>query len=74
MSGPQQECFEVLVNGEQSHATTGQTLLDFIKSLGLDETRVAIEMDGVIIKRNGWANALLRPGSRLEIVQFVGGG
>jgi thiamine biosynthesis protein ThiS len=35
---------------------------------------VAVELDRRILPRSEWGAAVLRPGARLEIVQFVGGG
>jgi len=65
---------EVVVNGERRQAGEGQTLLEFLQSLGLEPSRVAVELDGQIVKRPDWGGTVLRAGSRLEIVQFVGGG
>ncbi len=65
---------EVVVNGEKRQAGEGQTLLEFLQSLGLEPSRVAVELDGRIVKRPEWAGMTLHSGSRLEIVQFVGGG
>lgn len=65
---------QITVNGESRSAPEGQTLLGLLESLGLDPGRVAMEMDLNIVKRERWAETALRPGSRVEIVQFVGGG
>jgi len=65
---------EVVVNGEKRQAGEGQTLLEFLRSLDLEPSRVAVELDGRIVKRPEWTGTTLHPGSRLEIVQFVGGG
>ena len=70
--GPQN--VEIFVNGERQAAPEGQSLLSFLESLGLDPSRVAVEMDGSIAKKAAWPETRLRPGTRLEIVQFVGGG
>ena len=65
---------EVVVNGEKRQAGEAQSLLEFLQSLGLEPSRVAVELDGRIVKRPDWAGTVLHEGSRLEIVQFVGGG
>ena len=65
---------EITVNGERRTAPEGQDLLAFLQSLELDPSRVAVEMDGRIVKKAEWGETPLHAGARLEIVQFVGGG
>lgn len=65
---------EIMVNGEKRPAPEGQSVMDLLESLGLDPARVAVELDLKIVKRERWVETLLRPGARIEIVQFVGGG
>jgi sulfur carrier protein len=65
---------EILVNGQPRQAPQGQTVLGLLQSLELDAGRVAIELDGQILKPARWKETALHPGARLEIVQFVGGG
>jgi thiamine biosynthesis protein ThiS len=65
---------QITVNGESLSTPEGQTLTGLLESLGLDPGRVAVELDLGIVKREHWAETALRPGSRVEIVQFVGGG
>lgn len=45
-----------------------------IGELGLKGDRVAVEHNGEIVARAGWAEAVLGEGDRLEVVHFVGGG
>lgn len=65
---------EIVVNGEPRTAEEGQTILGLLKDLGLDPARVAVEHDRRIVKQAAWPETVLRPGSQVEIVQFVGGG
>ena len=65
---------EIVVNGESRVAQEGQTILGLLQELGLEPTRVAVEFDRQIVKQALWQGTVLRPGSQLEIVQFVGGG
>jgi thiamine biosynthesis protein ThiS len=65
---------EIVINGEPAHAPAGCTLLDLLRSLSIDPARVAVELNGAIVRRNTWAEINLDPGAKLEIVQFVGGG
>jgi sulfur carrier protein len=65
---------EIVVNGEPRTAHEGQTILGLLRELGLEPTRVAVEYDRRIVKQAAWQETVLRPGSQVEIVQFVGGG
>ena len=65
---------EVFLNGQPRQVPEGQTVLALLQSLNLDPERLAVELDGAILKKGDWPACRLRPGVRLEIVQFVGGG
>lgn len=65
---------EIILNGQPFTAVAGQSLLDLVQSLELEPERVAVEMDGQIVKRDLWAATPLRAGARIELVHFVGGG
>jgi thiamine biosynthesis protein ThiS len=64
----------IVVNGVPRQCAAGQTLLALVLELQLEPSRVAIELDGRIVKRPQWECLELPPGARIEIVQFVGGG
>lgn len=65
---------DIVVNGETRSVPEGSSVTDLLRALEIDPERVAIEMDREILKRERWPETELRPGTRLEIVQFVGGG
>ena len=65
---------EIVVNGQSRAVPGGQTILELLQALGIKPDRVAVEMDRRIVKQGEWAAAVLQPGAKLEIVQFVGGG
>jgi sulfur carrier protein len=64
----------VLLNGECREIPQDQTIGGLLEALGLDLGRVAVELDGAIVRRAEWAVRVLAPGARLEVVHFVGGG
>lgn len=45
-----------------------------IAALELKSDRVAVELNGDIVRRSAWSETAVRSGDRLEIVHFVGGG
>ena len=65
---------EVIVNGEPRQVEDGTTVLTLLNQLALDPARVAVELDRLIVRAPEWPEKRLRDGSRVEIVQFVGGG
>jgi len=65
---------EVVLNGQPRTIAEGQTLLNLVCSLDLEPARVAVELDGRIVKRDHWDETPLLAGARLELVHFVGGG
>jgi thiamine biosynthesis protein ThiS len=64
----------ITVNGEPRAVPAGGTILDLLSELGLDPERVAVELNRRIVRKAEWPKSVLTDGSRLEIVQFVGGG
>jgi len=65
---------EIVINGQAREAPDGQSVLALLEELGLDPGRLALELDGRILKQKLWGETALHPGARLEIVHFVGGG
>jgi len=45
-----------------------------IERLNLRRGRIAIELNQSVIPKAEWAGISLRPGDKVEIVNFVGGG
>ncbi len=63
-----------IVNGEARSLDPGATLASLVHQLGLDPTRLAIELNRRIVKATAWSQTTIDNGARIEIVQFVGGG
>ena len=65
---------QIVVNGELRAAPPGQSLTRLLAWLGIDPSRVAVELNKSIIRREDWEDTEVGEGAALEIVQFVGGG
>jgi thiamine biosynthesis protein ThiS len=65
---------EIVVNGTTQSIPEGCTLTGLLGILGLDASRVAVELDREIVKAPNWAQTVLQPNAKVEIVMFVGGG
>ncbi|MBP1751286.1 MAG: thiS [Geobacteraceae bacterium] len=64
---------EIIVNGEKK-SVDPMSLLHFLESLGIDQRRVAVELNAEILPKTEYEKTALKDGDRLEIVHFVGGG
>jgi sulfur carrier protein len=62
------------VNGRPRELAEPATLLALVRDMGLEGKRIAVEVNGEVVPRSRWADALLRDGDRVEIVGAVGGG
>ena len=65
---------EIQLNGEKKKVPEGISIAALIVNLDLDVTRVAVEHNLQILKREKWQVTKLADRDRIEIVQFVGGG
>jgi len=45
-----------------------------VAALELKSDRVAVELNGEIVRRSAWADTAVHNSDKLEIVHFVGGG
>lgn len=65
---------DIVLNGERRTAPDQATVLELLQAFGIDPGRVAVELNGAIVKKTLWAETRVEPGSTLEVVMFVGGG
>ena len=64
----------VTINGEPQGLRDGLTIAELVSDLGLNERRIAIEVNRAIIARERYVAHALADGDQVEIVHFVGGG
>lgn len=62
-----------IINGKEVLAE-GQSLLEYLHDQGFDVDRLAVEVNGTIIKRGTYGDYIINEYDRVEIVCFVGGG
>lgn len=65
---------EITLNGEKHTAPDGCSVLGLLESLEITPDRVAVELNGAIVRKPAWAETVVTPGSMVEVVMFVGGG
>lgn len=64
----------IRLNGEPRDFPSPLTVRGLLEELGLDQDRVAVELNRRILKREEHAKVELGDGDEMEIVTFVGGG
>ncbi|MEW5832205.1 MAG: sulfur carrier protein ThiS [Campylobacterota bacterium] len=64
----------IKVNGETREVSENTTLLELIRSLGIEAKVMAAAVNMQIVKQDGWNSAVLHEGDAVELLDFVGGG
>ena len=62
------------LNGEMREVPESTDLSRMISLFSLPERRVAIELNGEVIRRAQWPFTLVSQDDKVEVVHFVGGG
>lgn len=62
------------VNGQPHSLEHPVSILEFLQSLGVNLSIVAVGYNGEVLDRQAWATTILKDGDTLEIVRPVGGG
>ena len=63
----------VKINGQPAEAA-GKTVAQIVEEQGLNVQRVAVELNGDIVKRSDFDKVVVKEDDSMEIVSFVGGG
>jgi sulfur carrier protein len=64
----------IWINGVERQIPAEQSVADVLALLDLPIERLAVELDRSIVRKRDWQTTRVSSGSRLEIVEFVGGG
>ena len=65
---------DILLNGEPRTLVAPASVQQLLQAEGLQERRVAVEVNGEIVPRSRHAEWALVAGDRVEIVHALGGG
>lgn len=65
---------DIMVNGQLHQVQENDTILQLIHRLGLENKRLAVEMNLTIVPRSQFGTRILTQGDKIEIVQAIGGG
>ena len=64
----------LFINGEERAVPRPASVRGALEALGLLSRPVAVELNGNLVRRADQETTALKPGDRVEIVSFVGGG
>ncbi|NWG11907.1 MAG: sulfur carrier protein ThiS [Acidobacteria bacterium] len=64
----------LVINGENRTLPAVSNVLEMLSQLGIAPDRIAVELNGRIVRRRDWAVTAVSDRDKVEIVQFVGGG
>ena len=64
----------ITLNGEPRALAGPLTVAGLVRSLALDQRKIAVERNQEIVPRGRYDATALDQGDRLEIVHFIGGG
>jgi thiamine biosynthesis protein ThiS len=64
----------IKLNGEFREIPEGLDLPALLEMLSLPSQRIAVELNGTVVRRIDWPETKVHDGDRVEVVHFVGGG
>ena len=65
---------KIQLNGNLYEINSETNLNQLLNKLKIEKTKVAIEVNGVIVEKNKYPKVILNKGDKVEIVHFIGGG
>jgi len=65
---------QILVNGDEIELQEGDTILDLLEHLSLQDAKLAIELNQSIVPRSLHKEQVLKHHDQVEIVHAIGGG
>ena len=65
---------KIICNGKEREVSKGLAIEKLILDLELDPDTVVVECNGKIVLRGDYGGHILKEGSSLELIRFVGGG
>ena len=65
---------KISLNGKEVMIAEGMSVLDFLKSIGLDVEKVLIQLNRTLLSKGGYASTVLKDADRLHTIRIMGGG
>ncbi|MBX3282536.1 MAG: sulfur carrier protein ThiS [Acidobacteria bacterium] len=65
---------EITLNGTPRSVESSTSISTLVEELAMPERRLAVELNGIVVRKADWPETILKADDRIEIVHFVGGG
>ena len=65
---------KIQLNGKRIGISSKATIYDLLKKFKLNNKKIAIEHNGIIIPKTNYKKKYLKNNDKLEVVHFIGGG
>ena len=65
---------KIQLNGKKVSIRQKLSIFDLLKKRKLDESKIAVELNGAIITKKKYKKRLIKNNDKIEIVHFIGGG
>ena len=65
---------KIQLNGDPYEINKGTNLNELLNKLKIKKNKVAIEVNGEIVKKDKYISLVLNKDDKVEIVHFIGGG
>ena len=65
---------KIQLNGKKIPIKSKLTIYDLLKKFKLNNKKVAIEHNGIIVSKSNYKKKFLKSNDKLEVVHFIGGG
>ncbi len=65
---------QIFLNGNREEISEGLTAAGLLGKLGLEDRRIAVEVNREVVVRSAFATRVLQAGDRVEIIHAIGGG
>ena len=64
----------IQLNGKKVTIKSKSTIYDILKKFKLDNKKIALEHNGMIISKTKYKKKFLKNNDKVEVVYFIGGG
>ena len=65
---------KIQLNGKKVTIKQTMSIFHLLKRYKLDKTKIALELNGIIIPSNSYKKKKLKDKDKIEVVHFIGGG
>lgn len=65
---------QITLNGKPYRSDSARTVAELLVELDVTGRRVAVMVNDVIVKKDGYVRNAVKDGDRIEVIQMVGGG